>query len=145
MNQKNWDASVAWSRVVAGCVIRRDDGMYLLVQEKQPKVYGLWNLPSGHVEKGETIEAGAAREAKEETGYEVVIQDEVGIYHETVESPIRHAFTAKITGGEMMVQEDEILAADWFNFDEITKMKNDGKLRVEWIYDAIGRVEATFA
>lgn len=56
--------------VVAGCVIKKD-GNYLLVQERQPKVYGKWNLPAGHVDKDETIEQAAVREAKEETGYEV--------------------------------------------------------------------------
>jgi len=141
MNQKEWEASIAWSKVVAGCVIRREDGKYLLVQEKQPKVYGLWNLPAGHVDKGESIEHAAVREAKEETGYDVELADKIGIYHETVASPIRHAFTANIVGGELKIQPEEILDAGWFSFDEITKMKQDGKLRVDWIYDAMSQVE----
>jgi 8-oxo-dGTP diphosphatase len=128
---------------VAGCVVRNDEGQYLLVQEKQPKVYGLWNLPAGHVDKGETIEEGAIREVKEETGYDVELVSKIGIYHETVESPVRHGFIAKIIGGKLKVQPDEILAAEWFSFVEITKMKHDGKLRVEWIYDALSRIEAT--
>ena len=142
MNQKEWEASIAWSRVVAGCVIRREDGKYLLVQEKQPKVYGLWNLPAGHVDKGESIEAAAIREVKEETGYDVELGDKIDIYHETVESPIRHAFVANIISGELKVQPDEILDAGWFSFDEITNMQQDGKLRVDWIYDAMSRVES---
>ena len=52
--------------VVAGCVIQKD-GKYLLVQEKQQKVYGLWNLPAGHVDEGETFEEAAIRESQEET------------------------------------------------------------------------------
>jgi 8-oxo-dGTP diphosphatase len=127
--------------VVAGCIIRREDGKYLLVQEKQPKVYGLWNLPAGHVDKGETIETAAVREAKEETGYDVQLDGKIGIYHETVESPVRHAFTAHIVGGELQVQPDEILDARWFSYEEITQMRQDGKLRVEWIYEALSRVE----
>ncbi|HEX8182646.1 MAG TPA: NUDIX domain-containing protein [Candidatus Saccharimonadales bacterium] len=142
MNTEEWEASIAWSRVVAGCVVRRDDGKYLLVQEKQPKVYGLWNLPAGHVDKGESIEAAAVREAKEETGYDVELGDKIGIYHETIESPVRHAFVATIIGGELKVQPDEILDAKWFSFDEITAMKEDNKLRVDWIYDAMSRVES---
>ncbi|MDQ2973735.1 MAG: NUDIX hydrolase [bacterium] len=142
MNQKEWEASIAWSRVVAGCVIKQRDGKYLLVQEKQPKVYGLWNLPAGHVDKGEQIEDAARREVKEETGYIVELDSEIGIYHETVESSVRHAFTAHIVGGELKVQEDEILDAGWFSYKEITNMKHSGKLRVEWIYDAISKVEA---
>lgn len=142
MNQNEWEASIAWSRVVAACVIRRDDGKYLLVQEKQKKAYGLWNLPAGHVDKGEAIEHAAIREAKEETGFDVELEHKIGIYHETVESPVRHAFTAKIIGGDIVIDPDEILDVRWFSYDEITDMKLSGKLRVEWIYDAISRVES---
>ena len=142
MNTEEWEATIAWSSIVAGCIIRSDDGNYLLVQEKQPKVYGLWNLPAGHVDKGESIEVAAVREVKEETGYDVELGDKIGIYHETVESPVRHAFVATIIGGELNVQPDEILDAKWFSFDEITVMKRDGKLRVDWIYDAMSKVES---
>lgn len=141
MNQEEWEASIAWSKVVTGCVIRREDGKYLLVQEKQPKVYGLWNLPAGHVDRGEAIEDAAVREVKEETGYDVELGEKIGIYYDNVESPVRHAFIANIIGGVLKVQPDEILDANWFSFDEITNMKQESKLRVDWIYDAMSRVE----
>jgi len=141
MNQKEWEESIAWSRVVAACVIRDEKGRYLLVQEKQPKVYGLWNLPAGHVDRGEEVEAAAIREVKEETGYDVELGEKIGIYHETVESPVRHAFVANVIGGELRAQPEEILDVRWLSFEEITKMKDEGKLRVEWIYDAMSRVE----
>lgn len=64
MTQEDFEASIAWSRVVAACVIKDSDNRYLLVQEAQPKVYRLWNLPAGHVDRGETIEDAAVREAK---------------------------------------------------------------------------------
>ncbi len=142
MNQQEWEESIAWSKVVAGCVIKRDDGKYLLVQEKQPKVYGLWNLPAGHVDKGEAIEAVAIREVREETGYDVELGDKIDIYHETVDSPVRHAFKANIIAGELKIDPDEILDADWFSFKEITNMKHEGRLRVDWIYDAMSKVES---
>lgn len=144
MNQIEWKESVAWSKVVAGCIIRDKEGRYLLVQEMQPKVYGLWNIPAGHVDKGEEIEAAAVREVKEETGYDVKLGEKIGIYHETVESPVRHAFLAEIIGGELKAQANEILDVNWFSFEELTRMRNNGKLRVEWIYDALSRVESRF-
>ena len=39
---------LAMTFVVAG-EKKEKDGKFLLVQEKQPKAYGLWNLPAGHV------------------------------------------------------------------------------------------------
>ncbi|MCL5112958.1 MAG: NUDIX hydrolase [Patescibacteria group bacterium] len=47
------------------------------------------------------MEQVAIREVKEESGYDIRLSEKIGIYHETVESPVKHAFTATITGGEL--------------------------------------------
>lgn len=141
MTKEQFEASIARSRVVAACVIRDEKGRYLLVQEAQPKVYGLWNLAAGHVDKGESIEEAAVREAKEETGLVVKLVDKIGIWHDKVDEPIRHAFTVRVTGGEVMPQPGEVLDAKWFTYNQIVRMKDEGKLRVEWIFDAITQVE----
>jgi len=36
---------------------------------KGGKIHELWSFPSGKVDKGETIDEAAVREAKEESGY----------------------------------------------------------------------------
>ncbi len=54
---------------------------------------------------------------------------------------MRHAFKAMIVGGELKIQPEEILDANWFSYKEITDMKAAGKLRVEWIYDAVNQLE----
>lgn len=141
LSKEEWEASIAWCKVAVGCVVRRQDGKYLMVQEAQPHVYGLWNIPAGHVDKGESIEQAAVREAKEEFGYDVKLGRKIDIYQETIESPVRHAFVATITGGQLKAQPGEILDADWFSYGQITDMHDAGKLRVEWIYDAISRIE----
>lgn len=139
--QEVWETTIAWSRVVVGCVVPDDKGRYLLVQEQQVKAYGLWNLPAGHVDKGESIEHAAVREVKEETGYDVELDEKIGIYHDVVESPIRHAFKASVIGGTLKPHPGEILDAKWFSYEEICKLRESAKLRVEWIFDAITRVE----
>lgn len=124
--------------VVAGVVIKKD-GKYLLVQEKQPKAYGLWNLPAGHVDVGETIEEAAIREAKEETGYEVELMRKIGIYQEPAEKSSKHAFAAKIVGGDLNYPESEIMDAKWFTIEEIKGLKD--KLRGNWILEAIASLQ----
>lgn len=124
--------------IVAGVVIKKD-GKYLLVQEKQPKCYGLWNWPAGKVEQGDSIEQTAIKEAKEEVGYDVELIRKIDIFQESANTPPKHAYEAKIIGGELKYPEDEILDAGWFSLDEILAMKD--KLREEWIIGAITELE----
>jgi ADP-ribose pyrophosphatase YjhB (NUDIX family) len=107
--------------VVAGVVIERD-GQYLLVQERQPKAHGQWNLPAGKVDVGETIEQAAIREAKEECGYDVKLDRNLLTIHLGIERPVLHAFAAHITGGQLQFLPDEIMDAQWFTRDEINRL-----------------------
>lgn len=50
------------------------DGKLLLCRRAQPPAKGLWALPGGFVESGETLEQAACRETREETG--VITQPE---------------------------------------------------------------------
>lgn len=126
------DENIIHVFVVVGCLIEKD-GKYLLVQEKNPAVYGLWNLPAGKVEKGQTLKEAAIREAKEESGYDVELVREIGIYHKDGERALKHVFEAKIIGGELKAPEDEILDAKWLSFDQILEMDKQGKIRDDWI------------
>jgi 8-oxo-dGTP diphosphatase len=125
--------------VVAGVVVKQDS-KYLLVQEKQPKAYGLWNLPAGRVDVGDTIEQTAVKEAKEETGFDVELIRKLAIFQDRATIPPRHAFEAKIIGGTLQIPEDEILDAGWFTFSEIEAMKD--KLRSPWVLEAVQMVES---
>lgn len=124
--------------VVAGAVIKKD-GKYLLVQERKPHVYGLWNHPAGKVDEGETIEQAAIREAKEETGYDIVLKEKVGIYHERLDLACKHIFAGEIVGGEFKYQEEELLDARWFTYEEVMNMKD--KLREPSVWKTIEIVE----
>jgi len=120
--------------VVAGVVLEKN-GKYLLVQEKQPRAYGLWNLPAGRVDVGDSIEQTAVKEAKEEVGFDVKLIRKIGIYQNKADEPPKHAFEAEIIGGELKFPEDELLDAKWFTLEEIKEMKE--KLRGNWILEAI--------
>lgn len=124
--------------VVAGVVVKKE-GKYLLVQERQSKAYGLWNFPAGKVEEGVSIEETAVKEAKEEVGYDVELIREIDIFHHKATDAVKHAFEAKIIGGELKFPTDELLDAKWFTTDEIKKMEN--KLRDKWILEAISILE----
>lgn len=139
--QQEYEASIARTGIVAGCVIHDGQGRYLLVQEAQKKVYGLWNLPAGYVDKGETIETAAVREAKEETNLDVEIVCKLGIWHSQVERPVKHAYLVNIVGGKMQYQPNELLDAKWFSYGKIQAMEKAGSLRAEWVLEAITTAE----
>lgn len=126
--------------VVAGCVIKRE-GKYLLVQENTGDVAGLWNIPAGHVDSGETLEAAAGREAKEETGYYVEVGESIGVWHAATERPVTHAFRAQIVGGELIPHSDEIREAAWLSYNKIVELNSNKKFRAPWIFEAITSVE----
>ena len=57
-------------RVIVGTLPIKDNKVLLCKRAIQPR-YGLWTLPAGFLENGETVERGAFRETKEETSTEV--------------------------------------------------------------------------
>ena len=61
----------------SACVWR--DGRVLLIERAKPPI-GMWSLPGGHVEPGETAAAAALRELQEETGLSAALDHFVGLY-----------------------------------------------------------------
>jgi ADP-ribose pyrophosphatase YjhB (NUDIX family) len=57
-------------RIVAGCIPEWDDRILLCRRAIEPK-YGLWTLPAGFMENGETVEQAAIRETREEAEADV--------------------------------------------------------------------------
>lgn len=121
--------------VIAGCLLEKG-GKFLLIQEATPSIYGLWNTPAGHVDKGESIEEAAVRETREESGFNVVIERNLGVY-QTKSGHEIHVFFANIMGGELAFPRDEILDAKWLTKEEIESLGAEDKLRGPHILSAI--------
>ncbi|MCP4041496.1 MAG: NUDIX hydrolase, partial [Gammaproteobacteria bacterium] len=59
-------------KIVAGCLPEWEGKILLCRRAIRPR-YGLWTLPAGFMEKGETVEEAAARETLEEARAKVTI------------------------------------------------------------------------
>jgi 8-oxo-dGTP diphosphatase len=94
-----------------------------------------WTLPGGGVELDESVEEGAVREVREETGYDVELVRLLGVdtwvipgERRTTGSrrPLRNVrviFEARIVGGELTHEVDGSTdEAQWFPVDEVAAL-----------------------
>jgi 8-oxo-dGTP diphosphatase len=70
---------VGWPRCGASAAVFRGEAVLLIVRAKGA-LKGLWSLPGGHIEPGETARAAAQREVLEETGVAADIEALVDVH-----------------------------------------------------------------
>lgn len=116
-------------KIIVGVIVKEDNKV-LMVQEAKKKVYGLWNMPAGHLDEKENIFIGAKREFKEETGYEVELTGMLPIVNfvDGEEHVIIMNFYGKIIGGEIYFDKEEVLDVKWISIHELKAM-SDKELR----------------
>lgn len=100
------------------------EGRALLIQRGKPPNQGLWSLPGGRVEWGETLREAVAREVREETGLEVELGPIVEVIDALGEgdpTPAFHFiiidFLARPVGG-VLAAGDDAGDARWTTPDE---------------------------
>lgn len=113
-----------------GAVIRDERGRILLIKRGHEPGKGLWSVPGGRIEPGETDEQAVVREVREETGLEV----ECGPLLGAIERPGMSGmilqisdYRAVVTGGELAAGDD---AADarWLTLQEASELDSTGKV-----------------
>jgi 8-oxo-dGTP diphosphatase len=87
-----------------------EENSIVLVKRRNPPFKGMWALPGGFVESGETVEEAAVREAKEETGLTVEIIRLLGVYSDPKRDPrgptVGTVFICKRINGELKADTD---------------------------------------
>ena len=106
------------TRVGVACLVVRD-GRLLLMRRRGSHGSGTWSTPGGHLDPGETLEACAIRETREETRVRVERVRFVAITNDVFEADARHYVTvwmlAEAHSGEAEVGEErEMYEVGWF-------------------------------
>jgi ADP-ribose pyrophosphatase YjhB (NUDIX family) len=105
----------------AGAFVTDEEGRALLIRHEESP--DRWGTPGGGHEPGETLEATARREVREETGVDCSLVGVALARHKTVrhaEDPDRELhlltveFAAEYEGGDRSVGDEEVLEARWF-------------------------------
>ena len=116
-----------------------DGDRVLVIQRAKPPGAGLWSVPGGKLEAGETLAQAVAREVREETGLVV----EVGPLAAVVERMgadyhfIILDYLARVTGGTLAAASD-VSAARWVTDDELASLPH-----TEGLIDVLAQARAT--
>jgi 8-oxo-dGTP diphosphatase len=105
-------------KVAVGTIITDDEGRIVLVKRAIEPGYGKWVFPGGFIDRGETVEAAAIREAREECGLNIRLNRLLNIYSYPGNAVIIIAFGATMIGG-CLGCDDESLEAKLFEPDRI--------------------------
>ncbi|WP_327284627.1 NUDIX hydrolase [Streptomyces sp. NBC_01205] len=106
--------------VAAAVVVH--EGRVLLVRRRVAEGQLSWQFPAGKVEPGETGEAAAARETKEETGLHVTVVTFLGERVHPVTGRLVSYMACAVEGGAAHVADaDEIAEVAWATLAEIPR------------------------
>jgi len=95
-------------KVAAAVVVHFDDGVVLLRRAQKDAAYGKWILPGGHVDRGEEVQRAALREAVEETGLELELQELLGVYSYPGYPVVLIVYVARVLGGSLTSNKEAL-------------------------------------
>ena len=104
-------------KLVVGCVVEHEDRILLCKRSIEPR-QGMWTVPAGYLETGETVAEGATREVREEACAEVELIAPYILVNLTFVDEIYFMFRAHLRDGKFAAGH-ETLEARLFTEDEI--------------------------
>ncbi|WP_410577988.1 NUDIX hydrolase [Amycolatopsis sp. lyj-108] len=108
-----------------GGIVHDELGRILLIRRANEPGRGLWSVPGGRVEPGETDEAAVIRELREETGLDVIPRTYVG---NARRGPYDiHDYACAVDGGTLRAGDDAD-DARWIDAGTLIELDKEGRL-----------------
>ena len=111
-------------QICVGAIAVENDALLLIRRARAPST-GLWSVPGGRVEPGETLAEAVVRELAEETGIEAVCDHFVGwverigeTYHYVIMD-----FRVTVLDAAEPVAADDAMEAAWVPLHEVTALQ----------------------
>lgn len=105
----------------------------VLIKRKNPPYKGMYALPGGFVDIGETVEKAVIREAKEETGLDIDIIKLLGVYSDPKRDPRGHTVSicfVSIGSGDLKAGDDAE-DIELFDIDKVPELAFDHNKIIE--------------
>ncbi len=132
------------TREGAMAVVLSADCQQVLLLRRE--IFLLWDLPGGGIEKNEDAAHAAVRETREETGYEIKIDQRVGCYlHQSVYGrgdQRTQVYRAHVVGGKARGFGLETFGLRWFPVNALPRGVQP--LQRQMIVDALANASAPF-
>lgn len=139
----------ATPKIAVNALVFNEKGEVLLALRRDN---GLWCIPGGHVDLGETLAQACLRELEEETGLKAEVLRLVGIYSDTKGSlhiaqgsewhTVRVSFLCRVTGGQIR-PSGETSEIRYFDVAQLPPLITDHARRIGDARE--GREEAVIA
>ena len=94
-------------RIVVGAVPVWEERLLLCRRAIEPR-RGYWTMPAGFLEEGESVEAGARREAWEEARADIELDGLLGVYSVPRISQVHMVFRARLRSAEVSAGEESL-------------------------------------
>jgi NAD+ diphosphatase len=113
---------LAYPRISPAVIVRVTRGDEILLARGRRFAEPLYSILAGFVEPGESLEETVVREIREEAGIEVADVRYWGSQSWPFPHSLMVGFTATWAGGEIRIDEEELVDAGWFARDALPRL-----------------------
>lgn len=127
--------NIIFPQIEPAVIILVSKGEEILLARHKNRNDDIYSCIAGFVEIGETIENSVKRELLEETGIKVKNIKYVGSQSWPFPDQLMLAFKAEYESGDIKIQKEELLDAQWFKKDSLPNIPKPGSVAYNLIND----------